>query len=227
MGRWFLDVHPVYQKDLDLERARKEGYEHIVIKASEGTNYVPPGFRDYVRRARAADFGLAVYHFLTRGRGDAQAAHFVKTVRSVGAPSNFVLVVDFEEYINQPARTPRNEDLKAFVAGVKRRTNGQCVVCYSGYGFWTGGNPSGDARKYRIDAKWDARYADLNKHENPQGYWWKIAAWWLRQKRWGGWRTKRIAGQFTSTGKVANLYMDVNRRFVSRRRIRRLRGKGR
>lgn len=206
-----VDVHPVYQLLLNFREVKREGYPVVFVKVSEGRRYVPKGLRFFVRRIEKAGFPvMGYYHFLTSADGDAQAENYCKRVNALGGPEGKVLIVDFESNAIE-RRIPSNRDLKRFVAGVKRRFPGKKVLLYSGYGFWEGGDPSGDASEYGVDALWDARYPDLNKHEAPKAYWRSIAAWWLSQPRWGGTPPpERIGGQFTSTGKVAGKYVDVN-----------------
>lgn len=215
-----IDVHPVYQLLLSFVQAKREGYDAVFVKVSEGGLYIPKGLRRFVRRIKKAGFPvIGYYHFLTSSDGDRQAANFCKQVNKLGGPDGKVLIVDFES--NAVARrVPSNRDLKKFVRGVKRRFPRCKILLYSGYGFWTGGESSGDASEYDVDALWDARYADLNKHENPKAYWNNVKGWWLGQPRWGGKPPpKRIAGQFTSTGKVAGKYIDVNVFFVTIREL--------
>ena len=212
-----IDVHSEYQAGISFAQVREEGYDAVFIKVSEGTSFVPGGLRDFVDRAKGKGFVLGLYHFLTDADGDRQAAHFCDKVRDVGGPQNRVLIVDFEPYGD---RTPGNTTLKRFVQGVKGRFPGKKVLLYSGYGFWTGGDPSGDASDYNVDGLWDARYADMNKHDRPKQYWEDIRNWWLSQPRWGGTPPpKRIAGQYTSQGLVAGKYIDTNVFFISREEL--------
>ena len=221
---YFIDCHPEYQKSLRFREVMKEGYEAAVVKVSEGTSFVPGGLKSYVRRIKGVNFisragerilrkperqiTIGYYHFLTNADGDRQAAHFMRTVKSLGGHANRLLVVDFEANGPSPERTATNAALKAFVRGVKRRTGGHPVILYSGYGFWTSGDNSGPAEDYNVDATWDARYADMNRHDNPRQYWDSVKSWYWNQAKWGSMKPKMV--QFTSAGRVASIYMDVN-----------------
>lgn len=218
-----VDVHPVYQLLLNFREVKREDYPAVFVKVSEGKRYIPKGLRFYVRRIKKAGFPvIGYYHFLTSTDGDAQAANFCRRVNGLGGPEGKVLIVDFES--NAIARRiPSNRDLKRFVAGVKRRFPGKKILLYSGYGFWNGGDSSGDASDYNVDALWDARYPDLEKHDSPKSYWKAIEAWWMGQPTWGGTPPPaRIGGQFTSTGKVAGKYVDVSVFFGGLEELRRL-----
>jgi GH25 family lysozyme M1 (1,4-beta-N-acetylmuramidase) len=212
-----IDVHSEFQADISFNKVKEEGYDAVFIKVSEGTNFVPGGLKDFVGRAKGKDFVLGYYHFLTNAQGDRQAAHFCKKVRDMGGPKNRVLIADFEAY---GSRTPSNRNLKDFVRGVKKRFPGKKVLLYSGYGFWTGGDSSGDASDYDVDGLWDARYPDLNKHDHPKRYYEEVKGWLNNQPRWGGTPPpKTIARQFTSTGRVAGLYVDVNKFLITRKEL--------
>lgn len=206
-----IDVHPVYQLLLNFLQVKRENYEVVIVKVSEGRRYIPKGLRAYVRRIKGANFRyIGYYHFLTSGKPEAQARNFIKRVESLGGPKGKILAVDFES--NAIARRiPSNRDLRVFVATVKKRYPNKKVLLYSGQGFWTGGDASGDASDYNVDGLWSARYADLDKHDNPRAYWKRIKSWWLRVDDWGGNPPpKKVMAQFTSTGRVAGKYVDVN-----------------
>lgn len=207
-----IDVHPVYQLLLRFKKVKQEGYDLVFLKVSEGTRYIPKGLRLFAWRIKKQNFRfVGYYHFLTSADPVKQAANFEKRVRKLGGPKGKVLIVDFEEYINNPGKTPGNMHLKRFVASVKKRFPGKKVLLYSGPGFWNGGDPSGDASQYGVDGIWSAHYGDMNKHGNPKGYWKSISKWWQRTSWFGGNPPpKRVMGQFTSTGKVAGMYVDVN-----------------
>jgi GH25 family lysozyme M1 (1,4-beta-N-acetylmuramidase) len=208
-----IDVHPEYQRGLNFERARTEGYEFCVIKATEGPyrdgdRYVPSGFKDFYRRAEAEGFVMGAYHFLLSTPARAQADHFLRTIEAVGGPEDKILMVDFEEY---PAPhgylTPGNDQLEAFVAEVKRRVGDHPVVLYSGRGFWNGGDASGDFGQYGADAAWDAMYLDMNPRDRPREYYDDVRhrGW---GEPWGG--VEPWFWQFTSAGGVAGMNIDVN-----------------
>lgn len=209
-----IDVHPEYQRGLNFERARAEGYEFCVIKATEGPypdgdKYVPSGFKEFFRRAEAEGFVMGVYAFLLGTPARAQADHFLRTIEAVGGPDDKILMVDFEEY---PAPhgylTPGNDQLMTFVAEIKRRVGDHHpVVLYSGRHFWNGGDSSGDFERYGADVAWDAMYLDMSPHGRPRDYYADVEhrGW---GEPWGG--VEPWFWQFTSAGGVAGLNIDVN-----------------
>ena len=213
-----IDVHPVYQDDINFDDTYRSGYRAVFVKVSEGTSYVPPGLAAFVERIKAHDFTLGFYHFLDNSGGDRQAANFCKQVTKLGGPEGRVLIVDFEAY---GTLTPSNRILKDFVAGVRKRFGANMpIILYSGDGFWNGGESSGDASEYGVSGLWDARYADMDQHRWPRAYWTKIRSWYLSNKMWGGTPPpNRVAVQYTSAGYVGGLYVDVNKFFISRKNL--------
>ncbi|MBB5157652.1 glycoside hydrolase family 25 protein [Saccharopolyspora phatthalungensis] len=81
---WGIDI-PRYQAGIDLHRAKREGIDFAIIKASQGTR-VDPQFRRHLDQARAAGLLHAVYHYQEGDIGAAaQAEHIMRTVpREVG-----------------------------------------------------------------------------------------------------------------------------------------------
>ena len=214
-----IDVHSEYQRGLNFERARAEGHEFCVIKASEGPyrdgdTYVPSGFNEFFRRAEAEGFVMGVYHFLVSTPGKAQANHFLKTIEAVGGPEDKILMVDFEAYGSYPALTPGNDQLMDFIAEVKRRVGDHPIVVYSGRGFWNGGDSSGDFAQYGADVAWDAYYLHMDPvhpmrfYANSDQNFQNAGLPWGWGRPWGG--VEPWFWQFTSAGGVAGMNIDVN-----------------
>src|SRR5215208_7621180 len=132
-----IDVHSEYQRGLNFERARAEGYQFRIIKAAEGPyrdgdRYVPSGFKEFFRRGEAEGFVMGVYDFLLSTPAKAQADHFLRTIEAVGGPEDKILMVDFEAYPQVPALTPGNDQLKNLIAEIQRRIGNHPIVVYSG-----------------------------------------------------------------------------------------------
>ena len=214
-----IDVHPEYQRALNFERARAEGYEFCFIKATEGpyrdgSAYVPSGFKEFFRRAEAEGFVMGVYDFLLSTPGKPQADHFLRTIEAVGGPEDKILMVDFEAYGSSPALTPGNDQLKGFIAEVKRRVGDHPIVVYSGRGFWNGGDASGNFAQYGADVAWDAYYLHMDPvhpkqfYGHSKEYFQNAGLPWGWGKPWGG--VEPWFWQFTSAGGVAGMNIDVN-----------------
>jgi GH25 family lysozyme M1 (1,4-beta-N-acetylmuramidase) len=213
-----IDVHSEYQRGLNFERARAEGYEFCIIKAAEGpyrdgNTYVPTGFKEFFRLAEAEGFVMGVYDFLLSTPAKAQADHFLRTIEAVGGPEDKILMVDFEAHPN-PALTPGNEQLKTFISEVKRRVGDHPIVVYSGRGFWNGGDSSGGFDQYGADVAWDAYYLHMDPvrpkqfYANSERYFQDAGISWGWGKPWGG--VEPWFWQFTSAGGVGGMNIDVN-----------------
>ena len=66
-----------YQRGVDLEQVKREGYEFCVVKASEGpyrdgTNYLTPSNGPQVDASQIAGLLTGAYHFLVETPAEAQ-----------------------------------------------------------------------------------------------------------------------------------------------------------
>lgn len=75
---------------------KKAGYGAVMIKATEGTNYVNPYLQGDVAGALAVGFGVGYYHFAHPGVNEAKAEvnHFWQTVKTL--PRSLGLALDLE-----------------------------------------------------------------------------------------------------------------------------------
>ena len=201
-----IDVHPQYQSGLDFTRVKQLGYAFCWVKASQGSSYVPTGFRDYFARAQKTGMIMGLYHFLDESASArAQVDNFLRAAGLVGGVGGKMLAVDFEDYGDL---SPSNATLRAFVAELRRRIGDHPIVLYSAAGFWNGGDPSGAFAQYGADALWEARYANMDRQRYPREHYEEIRDW---KAAWGGFGgVAPLFWQFTSTGLVADQFIDVN-----------------
>jgi GH25 family lysozyme M1 (1,4-beta-N-acetylmuramidase) len=229
---FMIDAHPEFQLNLDFERAAEEGYEGVLIKASQGSKFVPDGFASYFRRAREAMDICGVSHFLDgTAPGRAQSDHFLSTVDKVGGPDGKIIAVDFED----ETPPPTNRILHDFIESLRRHIPRRPVLVYSNQGFWNGGRPSGALSRYGENLiAWDSQYLEMDKHDLPMRYYREVAnvpRIWRRfdlsvpwSEKWGS--VRPLLWQFTSSGLVAGgQHMDVNAFRGDRRRLGTLAGK--
>ena len=83
---------------INFKDVLNSGIQIVYIKATEGTNYIDPKFRDYYNEARSAGLKIGFYHFFNpenSGTAKEQAQHFVKTIK--GLKSDCKLVLDLEK----------------------------------------------------------------------------------------------------------------------------------
>lgn len=68
--------------------------DFVIIKATQGTKYVDPCFQKFCAQAMSLGKKIGLYHYYGSGEPEAQAEHFLQTVRSYIGKS--VLVLDWE-----------------------------------------------------------------------------------------------------------------------------------
>lgn len=93
-GMNIIDISS-WQKGIDLATVFKENpLDGVVVKATEGTNYVNPYFTGWAMWLKDNGKPLGLYHFLAGGNAEAEAAFFVNTIRPyIG---HAVLFADYE-----------------------------------------------------------------------------------------------------------------------------------
>lgn len=68
--------------------------DFVIIKATQGTKYVDPCFQKFCAQAMSLEKKIGLYHYYGSGEPEAQAEHFMQTVRSYIGKA--VLVLDWE-----------------------------------------------------------------------------------------------------------------------------------
>lgn len=67
---------------IDYERVKKDDYQFVIIKASEGKTYQDPAFGRNYRDAREAGLMVGAYHFFRKNRtGQEQADNLLSVIR--------------------------------------------------------------------------------------------------------------------------------------------------
>lgn len=82
---WGIDVHPVYQRGLNIEALPGAGIGFLAVKVQQGrdTSYLQSGSADWVRRAKAIGLPVIAYIYLMPGDEDGQAAVFAEVLKSL------------------------------------------------------------------------------------------------------------------------------------------------
>ncbi|MGH3839842.1 MAG: GH25 family lysozyme [Pseudonocardiaceae bacterium] len=88
MGIYGVDIHPRFQAGINIEEIRREGFDFMAVKVSEGLDgsYLPAGSAEFLRRGRAAGLLCLGYHYLHAGDEDIQAKVFAEALRATGIP---------------------------------------------------------------------------------------------------------------------------------------------
>lgn len=80
-----------YQDGLDLGEVKREGFDFVFVKVTQGLNYVNPDWESWRATAAANGLILAGYHYLDTSNPDIQAELFVSHLGAVPA------MIDFEQ----------------------------------------------------------------------------------------------------------------------------------
>ena len=160
-----------HQRNVDFRAAKAAGMQAVIIKATEGMNFVDPRFRQHLAGARAAGLLIGMYHFGTGSPAVGQADDFLKAANP--GPDN-LLVLDYEE---NPSRTGTQMTLdiaEAFVNRIREKT-GRFPAFYCGHLF----KEQMGSRKHPVFAQcplWLAAYV-RNPAPHIQATWPDYALW--------------------------------------------------
>ena len=82
-----------YQAGIDL---KKVPCDFVIIKATEGTSYVNPDAARAFAQAKKAGLLIGFYHYAAKGGSQAEAKHFLNTVKSIAGDENAIYILDWE-----------------------------------------------------------------------------------------------------------------------------------
>lgn len=194
MTTWLIDISN-HQPDFDVAAAVSEGYEAIIMKASEGTTFIDWTFSQHAAATINAGAIPGAYHYLRQGQGREQCDIFMRQIANMGGPNGWLVACDNEA----------DADWDTTVAFFQRwsELTDHPLMMYSGNWWWTERGWNGSSLTPYL---WDSRYV------NGEGYGsWLYEQvpddWW--QPRYGGWSDTTIL-QFSSSGLVAGQRVDVN-----------------
>lgn len=120
-----------WQPNVDFARVKADGIQAVIIKATEGMNYVDPMFHKHHRGAKNVNMKIGVYHFGTASDPIGQADDFLETVNP---DANTLLVLDFERNTNPRGTQMTLVGARKFVTYIKAKT-GRWPVFYCGHFF--------------------------------------------------------------------------------------------
>lgn len=173
-------------RNIDIPKAVDGGISYAFVKATEGTNYMNPHFRDDVIRFIEKDTPVGFYHYAkptdSTEEAKAQARLFVAVTGMDKGVKTIAPVLDIEE--NKENLTPSQlvEWTHAFVNEVKNLT-GMDVMIYTYPNFWL--DEMGNTTEFSHLPLWIASYNNKTHPGDIPGGW----------ETWTFW-------QYTSEGKV-------------------------
>ncbi|WP_404399585.1 GH25 family lysozyme [Lactococcus lactis] len=174
--------------------------DFVFIKATEGTKYINPTWREQAGQVTQANKLLGFYHFASTGNPIAEADFFISVVKDyIG---KVVLVLDFEAgAINAWG----NVGARQFLNRVKEKTGINPMIYMSAEVTrqfnWSTISTS--------NALWVAQYASMS----PTGY---QSTPWSDGKGYGAWSSAAIH-QYSSSGSLANWdgHLDLNLAYIN------------
>ncbi|KST98557.1 GH25 family lysozyme [Lactococcus lactis] len=185
--------------------------DFVFIKATEGTKYINPTWKEQAGQVTQANKLLGFYHFASIGNPIAEADFFISVVKDYIGKA--VLVLDFEAgAINAWG----NVGARQFLNRVKEKTGINPMIYMSAevtrqfnWSIASGNN-----------ALWVAQYASMS----PTGY---QSAPWADGKGYGAWSSAAIH-QYSSSGSLANWdgHLDLNLAYINATQWKTLAGGG-
>ncbi|RDG21637.1 GH25 family lysozyme [Lactococcus cremoris] len=185
--------------------------DFVIIKATEGTNYINPTWEEQAGQVIQTNKLLGFYHFASVGNPIAEADFFISVVKNYIGKA--VLVLDFEAgAINAWG----NVGARQFLNRVKEKTGINLMIYMS----------SDVTRQFNwstisnTNPLWVAQYASMN----PTGY---QSEPWTDGKGYGAWSSAAIH-QYSSAGSLANWNgnLDINLAYINANQWKSLAGSG-
>src|SRR5712671_2587490 len=90
-----IDLYHGDKVSVDFSMVKSKGIAAVILKATQGIDFVDPAFAQRLANARAAGLLVGAYHFMDANSPVEQMAHFLSVV---GATDGILLAVDFEAY---------------------------------------------------------------------------------------------------------------------------------
>ena len=117
-----------FQGRINFEEVARSGIDIVYIRASEGTNYIDPYFRENYEQAKANGLKTGFYHYVTARTVEEareEAEFFVSNIK--GTEPDCKLAMDFEVFGNL-SRSEINEISEVFLETVSKLSGKKCVI---------------------------------------------------------------------------------------------------
>ena len=182
--------------DIDLS---KVDFDFVIVKATQGTSFISPTFKDQIGQAKRLGKLLGVYHYAGGGGAIAEAEHFMDVAREYFGKA--ILVLDWEGDQNPNFKNP--EYAMAWLKYVKDKTGITPFIYMS----------KSVCRQYA--KQWDSSYplwCAQYKNQQPTGYQDNP---WTDSKGFGPWDGCKIL-QYSSKGRLSgyNGNLDLDKSYI-------------
>ncbi|WP_250674166.1 GH25 family lysozyme [Paraclostridium ghonii] len=149
---------------VNFKEVANSGVQVVYIKATEGTSYIDPRFKEYYNEAKSEGLKVGFYHFFNTGNTSTpkqQAQHFVNTIN--GLKPDCKLVLDLEK-TGGLSKSKLSKQAIEFLEEVKL-LSGLDVAIYTYTNFaQTNLDPQCGLGKYPL---WVAQYGASSPAQNP------------------------------------------------------------
>lgn len=170
--------------------------DFVIVKATEGTTYKNPYFKQWASETILSGKLLGAYHFVRTGNAVKQADYFVKTVGTyVG---KCVLVLDWENRYDDAATKQGVAWAKKFLDRVYAKTGVRPLI-YMSKNPTRESNWKSVAKNYKLWVAQYKNYAKTGYQANP----------WTDSYSYGAWKAPTIF-QYTSTGRISGYGADLD-----------------
>lgn len=175
--------------------------DFVIVKATQGVTYVNPDFKRAVTATQSAGKLLGMYHYAGGGGAEAEAEHFLHTIRDY--LKDGILVLDWERDSNVNFG---NVDYAKRWLDLVRAKTGVTPFIYMSKSVCRSMNWTSVAPVYPL---WAAQYK--NYKETPYQ-----SSPWTDKYSWGAWASPLIY-QYTSSGKLPgyNGRLDLDIAYIS------------
>lgn len=178
-----------YQPDFDFAAARREGFEFAFVKATEGSTWRSPNYRDQMARARAAGMLVAAYHYVRGEDVRGQLANIERMVEP-GTP----VLLDVEDGAGGPT------SVRQLLDAVRARGYPSPLI-YVPHWYWSSRWGRPDMGGWGLAGNWHSAYPDNTVRRKEAFAGWIDTAF-ARYPDVGGLPT--VVAQYTSSLAVAN-----------------------
>lgn len=179
-----------FQAGIDLGEVRREGFDFVVVKATEGSGYASPAFDGQLAAAQGAGLIVAAYHYVTTDPVGAQVANIRSHV-----PPGMAVIPDVE------ANSGDAGNARAIVDAI-RGAGYPVPLLYLPHWYW---EEIGSPDLTGLPPLWSSKYPTTNPG-TASGLYQNVDA-----SYWDGYGGLGVAVlQFASSAKAANTSVDAD-----------------
>ena len=122
----------MHNRSINFNSVKNNGIEAIIIKATEGVDYIDPNFETYYSQSRNMGFHIGFYHFMSEKTNPTkQAEGFYNAIN--GKEYNIIPVLDIEINKYNRSRKEISDRCIEFLTRFKELSGIDCVIYTGGF----------------------------------------------------------------------------------------------